>query len=81
MIRKELRVVKEEELSGDLMDLIDFLVEIREMALEKGYTSIEMERYYGDEDGYFAVTGLKSDGSGRFDQDYWGYSGEDFDEE
>ena len=75
-----MKVLKEEELEGDLGDLIDFFIEVRESAMEKGYTSIELERYYGDEDGYLAVTGLKSEGSNRFDETYWGYS-EDPDED
>ena len=64
--RKELKIIKEEELEGDLMDVVDLLMNLRETALEKGYTAIELERYYGDQDGYLSITGIIREKIGRY---------------
>jgi len=80
-MRKELKIIKEEELEGDLVQVVDFLISIREKAMSRGFTHIEMERYYGDEEGYLAVTGVEAKEADSFSQAYWKDSDDVYDDE
>lgn len=80
-MRKELKIIKEEELEGDLVQVVDFLISIRERALGKGFTHIELDRYYGDEEGYLAVTGVEAKEADSFSQAYWEDSDDMYDDD
>jgi hypothetical protein len=80
-MRKELKIIKEEELEGDLVQVVDFLINVREKALSKGYTHIELGRYYGDEEGYLSVTGVEAREADSFSQAYWEDSDDAYDED